>query len=198
MKPLLSVLLCLFSLSLFSQQYTVSGKVTNSRNRQPIAFANIVVNEGQYGGISDINGKYEISTDEPIHTLTFSCLGYETLQKAIEPGLNRMNVALKSKSFQLGEVTVEAGENPAHRIIDSVMAHKKENNPNSLDSYRYNIYDQMVFTIDSSDFVQANGTAERPPAKQIELLRAEMLAAAKELRFEEAAFLRDRIRELGG
>ena len=52
-------------------------------------------------------------------------------------------------------MTVDAGENPAHRIIDSLMAHRKANNPNSLESYRYNIYDQMVITIDSSDFGKA-------------------------------------------
>ena len=150
MKPLLTFLLCLLSLSLFSQQHTVAGKVTDAQNRQPIAFVNIVVNEGQYGGMSDINGRYEISADEPIQSLKFSCLGYETLEKTVES--SRLNVALVPKAFQLGEVTVEAGENPAHRIIDSVMVHKKDNNPNSLDSYRYNIYDQMVFTIDSSDF----------------------------------------------
>lgn len=51
-------------------------------------------------------------------------------------------------SVQLNEVTIEAGENPAHRIVDSVMAHLQENNPNALDSYRYEIYDQMVVTID--------------------------------------------------
>ena len=164
MKPLLSILLCLLSLRLFSQQYTVSGKVTDAHNRQPISFANIVVNEGQYGGISDINGKYVIDSDKPIHTLTFSCLGYETLEKTLESGQNRLNVVLTRKTFQLGEVTVEAGENPAHRIIDSVMAHKKENNPNSLDSYRYNIYDQMVFTIDSSDVVKAMDSVNRPQA----------------------------------
>ena len=149
MKPLLTVLLCFFSLSLFSQQHTVAGKVTDARNRQPIAFVNIVVNDGQYGGMSDINGKYEISTNEPIRFLKFSCLGYETLEKTVESG--RLNVALTPKTFQLSEVTVEAGENPAHRIIDSVMAHRKENHPNSLDSYLYHIYDQMVFTIDSSN-----------------------------------------------
>lgn len=152
MKPLLSILFCLLSLSLFSQHYTVTGKVTDAQNRQPIAFVNIVVNEGQFGGMTDINGKYELSTQEPIHTLQFSCLGYETLAKTVEPQDNRVNVALVPKTFQLGEVTVEAGENPAHRIIDSVMAHRKENNPNSLDSYRYDIYDQMVFTVDSSSF----------------------------------------------
>ena len=149
MKPLLSFLLCFLSLSLFSQHYAVSGKVTDSENRKPLAFVNIVVNEGQYGGMSDINGKYEISSDEPIHTLKFSCLGYQTLEKAVEGG-QRVNVALEPKAFQLGEVTVEAGENPAHRIIDSVMAHRKENHPNSLDSYQYNVYDHMVFTADTN------------------------------------------------
>lgn len=157
MKHLLSLLLCFLSLSLFSQQHTVAGKVTDAHNRQPIAFVNIVVNDGRYGGMSDINGKYEISADEPIHTLKFSCLGYETLEKTVESG--RLNVALTPKAFQLGEVTVEAGENPAHRIIDSVMAHRKENHPNSLDSYRYNSYDQMVFTIDSSDFGKTLATS---------------------------------------
>lgn len=159
MKPLLSILFCLFSLSLFSQQHTVAGKVTDAQNRQPIAFVNIVVNDGQYGGMSDINGKYEIRADEPIRTLKFSCLGYEVLEKTVTS--SPLNVALTPKSFQLGEVTVEAGENPAHRIIDSVVVHRKENHPNSLDSYRYNIYDQMVFTIDSSDFGKTLATAPK-------------------------------------
>ena len=151
MKPLLSILLCFLSLSLFSQHYSVAGKVTDARNRQPLAFVNIVVNDGQYGGMSDIDGKYEIRINEPIHTLKFSCLGYETLETVLEAGSNRKNITLQPTVFQLNEVTVEAGENPAHRIIDSVMAHRKENNPNSLESYRYYIYDQMVITIDSSN-----------------------------------------------
>ena len=151
MKPLLSILLCFLSLSLFSQQYSVAGKVTDARNRQPLAFVNIVVNEGQYGGMSDIDGKYEISVPEPIHSLKFSCLGYETLERTVESGEKKVNVALIAKTFQLDEVTVDAGENPAHRIIDSVMVHRKENHPNSLDSYYYNIYDQMVFTVDSTN-----------------------------------------------
>lgn len=163
MKPLLSFLLCFLTISLFSQQYSVSGRVTDGENRQPLAFVNIVVNNGQYGGMSDINGKYEISVDEPIQVLQFSCLGYESQERALLSGEKRLNIALIPKTFQLGEVTVEAGENPAHRIIDSVMAHRKENNPNSLDSYQYNVYDHMVFTIDSSEVTKAIGAVNRSP-----------------------------------
>lgn len=162
MKPLLSLLLSLLSLNLFSQQHTVTGKVTDAQNRQPIAFVNIVVNEGQFGGMSDINGKYEIAVGEPVRVLRFSCLGYEPLEKMVETGSKQVNVALVPKTFQLGEVTVEAGENPAHRIIDSVLAHRKENHPNSLDSYYYNIYDQMVFTVDSTNISLALDTMREP------------------------------------
>jgi hypothetical protein len=136
----------------FSQQYTMSGKVIDKQNRQALAFVNILVNEGQYGGMSDINGKYTVSCQEPVHTMRFSCLGYESVSVTVKPDQQRLDVALQPMTFQLGEVTIEAGENPAHRIIDSVMAHRKENHPNSLDSYRYQIYDQMVITIDSSEF----------------------------------------------
>ena len=161
--------LLLFSLvfltfSGMAQDYVVGGKITDRQNRQSLAFVNVVVNDGHYGGVSDINGKYEIHAPEPIRTLRFSCLGYETLEASLETGIQRLNVALVPTTFQLKEVTIEAGENPAHRIIDSVMAHRKENHPNALDSYRYNIYDQMVFTIDSSEVVKALAEANRPPA----------------------------------
>lgn len=166
MKSLLSILLCLIPFCLFSQQYTVAGKVTNANNRQPLAFVNIVVNDGQYGGMSDIDGKYEIQAQEPIRTLKFSCLGYQTMVKTLEAGADRVNVALEPASYQLDEVTVEAGENPAHRIIDSVMAHRKENHPNFLDSYSYHIYDKMVFTIDSSEMNVALGKTQESSGLQ--------------------------------
>lgn len=153
---LLSLLVATFSpLFLTAQSHTLSGKVTDERNRQPIAFVNIVVNDGTTGGMSDIDGKYEIVATETIRNVKFSCIGYETKEIEIQPNTKKLNVSLASTTFELQEVIVEAGENPAHRIIDSLMAHRKSNNPNSLDSYRYKIYDQMVFTIDSSHFGEA-------------------------------------------
>ena len=140
---------------LLAQSYTLSGKITDERNRQPLAFVNVVINEGLQGVISDIDGKYEITTNEPILKVKFSSIGYEPKEILLEDNQKKCNVALTPMTFELGEVTVDAGENPAHRIIDSLMTHRKANNPNSLESYRYNIYDKMVFTIDSSSFGQA-------------------------------------------
>ena len=146
--------------TLFSQTFSLSGKVTDERNRQPLAFVNVVVNEGLTGSMSDIDGKYEITANEPILKVKFSSIGYEPKEITLQANQKKCNIALTPKTFELGEVTVEAGENPAHRIIDSLLAHRKANNPNSLGSYRYKLYDKMVFTIDSSSFGQdvANDT----------------------------------------
>lgn len=158
---LLLVFLFLSTEALFGQSYTLSGKVTDERNRQPLAFVNVVINEGQNGVISDIDGKYSISADGPIMKVKFSSIGYEPKEITLEANQKKCDVALTPKTFVLGEVTVEAGDNPAHRIIDSLLAHRKANNPNSLGSYSYNIYDKMIITIDSSSFGQAlaNDTA---------------------------------------
>ena len=164
MKPSLRIkvfpflFLVFFTLSadiLFGQTHTLSGKITDERNHQPLAFVNVVINGGQQGIISDIDGRYSITANEPIQKIRFSSIGYEPKEIVLQPNQKKCSVALKPMTFELGEVTVEAGENPAHRIIDSLMAHRKANNPNSLESYRYNIYDKMVITIDSSSFGQA-------------------------------------------
>ena len=147
--------------TLFGQSHTLSGKITDERNHQPLAFVNVVINEGLQGVISDIDGRYTITADEPILKAKFSSVGYETKEITLQAGQKKCNVALTPMTFELGEVVVDASENPAHRIIDSLMAHRKANNPNSLESYSYNIYDKMVITVDSSSFGQAvaNDTA---------------------------------------
>ena len=135
--PILFLAFFLFSAKTVFAQHTLSGKITDERNRQPMAFVNVVVNEGLRGVISDIDGRYEITIAEPIRKVKFSSIGYEPKEITLKTNQNKCNVALKPMTFELGEVTVEAGENPAHRIIDSLLAHRKANNPNSLDSYSY-------------------------------------------------------------
>ena len=160
-KAFLLLFLSLISANALFAQHTLNGKVIDERNRQPLAFVNVVVNEGLQGVITDIDGRYAITADQSITRVKFSSIGYEPKEITLQANQTKCNVALTPKTFELGEVVVDAGENPAHRIIDSLMAHRKANNPNSLDSYSYNIYDKMVITVDSSSFGQAvaNDTA---------------------------------------
>ena len=110
------ILLLFLAETLFSQTFSLSGKVTDERNRQPLAFVNVVINDGQHGVISDIDGRYAISLDEPIMKVKFSSIGYEPKEITLQANQKKCNIALTPKTFELGEVTVEAGENPARRI----------------------------------------------------------------------------------
>ena len=175
MKPqkrifsLLFLLMVAMGQNLIAQSHLVSGKITDAQNRQPLAFVNVVVNEGLNGTMSDIDGRYEISSTEPIHRIKFSSVGYETQTIELQPNAKKCNIALKPITFKLKEVVINAGENPAHRIIDSLLAHRKDNNPNSLQTYSYHIYDQMVITIDSSDFGKAMATTTVPQESAMQM-----------------------------
>ena len=120
---ILFFLLTIMSGYSYAQTYTLNGRITDERNRQPLAFVNVVINDGQVGTISDIDGKYSIESTQPIHKVQFSSIGYETKEVLLTEGMKKSNVRLTPKTFELHEVTVNAGENPAHRIIDSLLSH---------------------------------------------------------------------------
>ncbi len=145
------VLLALLHLTMPAQNnvFKVSGRVTNADNRQSLAFVNIITDDGLSGTTSDIDGKFSITIKNQEVNLIFSCVGFET--KTVSASKSNIEVSLTPASYSLNEVVINAGENPAHRLIDSVLAHRKDNNPDKLDSYSYTLYDKMVFTIDSSE-----------------------------------------------
>jgi len=54
---------------------------------------------------------------------------------------------LKNEGLALEEVTVKAGENPAHRIIRNVIANKPKNNRDKLEAYEYETYNKIEFDL---------------------------------------------------
>ena len=142
------VLILIFQALFFisNSQNTVKGKVIDEETREPLAFVNIVFNNGHYGTVSNIDGEFEIQSPEKILNLSFSYVGYEPLNLAYSDFTNV--IKLKSTTFDLKEFIVVAGENPAHRIIDLAIGNRKLNNPEKLESFSYTSYDRMVITSD--------------------------------------------------
>ena len=146
------ILIFLFSaLNLcLSGQNHISGIVIDELSKEKLAFVNIIVNEnGTLGTTSDIDGNFTLNSKEKINTLTFSFVGYEKKQVTVKDE-NEIFVKLKPQNIQLSEIVIDGRNNPANRIIDSVFKYRDSNNPQSLDSYYYKMYDNMVFTIDTS------------------------------------------------
>lgn len=143
----LCILLFLFSLPqiLFSQHTSLSGKVVDSQNKEPLAFVNILVN-GDYQVIqTDIDGNFKINYATIIDSIKLSYVGYETYVYKMTDKKNVV-ISLKKKEIQLNEVVIFPGENPAHRIINLMIANKDKNNPEKLGSFSYISYNKMIFT----------------------------------------------------
>ena len=152
-KAILFSLLMMVGMTVGAQVFSVNGTVCDSVTKQKLAFVNIIVNDdGTFGTTTDIDGSFSITSKKAIEKLTFSYVGYQKKSVNVDDlNHNTNKIVLCPISYKLDEVVVYAGENPAHRIIDSVVRNRKHNNPEMLDYYSYTIYDRMVFTMDTTE-----------------------------------------------
>lgn len=146
---LLGLLFVLFIGPKLIAQQQVQGKVADAKTSEPLAFVNIIINDGKYGGTTDIDGKFTIAAQEKIEKLKFSFIGYEAYEHQLVEGKNKLNILLQPIHIELSEIVIKPGINPAHRIIDSVLLYRNKNHPGKASSYAYTAYDKMVLTIDT-------------------------------------------------
>ena len=137
--------ICLFSVS---QNYSVKGNIIDSKTKEPLAFVNIIINDGNYGGTTDIDGKFQLNYPQPIKSLKLSYVGYESKIYFITNDQINNIIELERKDILLPEIVVFPGENPAHRIIKNVIKNRNLNDPEKLHSFSYTSYDKMIFTAD--------------------------------------------------
>lgn len=97
------VCLLLMTNSLFAQEKTVTGTVTDSAN-EPLIGASVVIQGTANGTITDIDGKYSIIAS-PEDVLEFSYVGMEK-QEVKVGSRNVINVTLKEDSQMLAETVV--------------------------------------------------------------------------------------------
>ena len=145
----LLLLILLFAGMAFGQR--LEGKVVNSQNGNPLAFVNILFDHSARGVSCDIDGRFEISDIKGIEYLHFTYVGFHDTTIAIASiKSDRIKVKMHPKSYQLKEVKIFPGENPAHRIIRLCIKNRNLNNPEKLTSFSYTAYHKMVFTAKSS------------------------------------------------
>ena len=125
MKQTLLLLTFFITVQSFSQ---IIGNVKDV-NGNPLAFVNIYV-EGTYiGTTSNDDGDYELNiTDQNSLTIVFKYLGYKTLSKNLNINILPidLNIILEEEKITLDEVVINAGENPANRIIRNAIANRKQ------------------------------------------------------------------------
>lgn len=86
---------------------TVTGRVTNAEDGSPLPGVNVLVKGTTMGTVTDIDGRYAITTEDVNAVLVFSFIGYETSEVAIN-GQTVIDVKLTQALTELGEVVVNA------------------------------------------------------------------------------------------
>ncbi|MDX9907611.1 MAG: DUF5686 family protein [Bacteroidales bacterium] len=127
--------------------YSVSGWVIDAETREPLAFVNIIQTGTKTGISTDIDGKFTLKSDRPIDAIWLTYVGYFPLQYSIPYGeVDKILIKLQRKTFDLNEVVILPTANPAHRIIDSVLANRYRNDPEKLASFSYTSYEKTILT----------------------------------------------------
>ncbi|MFN8258214.1 MAG: DUF5686 family protein, partial [Bacteroidales bacterium] len=146
-----------------SQEIQLSGVVVDAETNIPLPFVNVIYNSKNQGITTDIDGKFGFVKLSQLEFLKFSYLGYEPLmlKKDFLIDKKTLTIKLNKKLFEINEVLVFPGENPAHGIIRKVLENKKQNKPENLDKYSYTSYNKIIFTLDMEKARQIYSDSEK-------------------------------------
>lgn len=144
----LIILLINLSYNFSTAQHVMRGSITDQKSGEPLAFVNVIVNgDPLKGTTSDVQGQFEYQSQEAIRYLVFSYVGYERDTVRLRDMLDtlNLNIQLFPASYAFEEVVVQAGENPANRIIRNVIRNKKRNNPEEVASFTCRTYNKVIY-----------------------------------------------------
>ena len=100
--------------------YTLSGHIRDAQSGEALIGAEIVVDDGFFGTITNSYGFYSLTLKADEYKISFRYIGYGTIQETIDLKANtQFMVGLNENSAQLEEVTI-SGNNPKYNIENMV------------------------------------------------------------------------------
>jgi hypothetical protein len=142
--------LLLWALRTNAQETKVSGRVFDPLTNEVIPFAAVLFKGTTDGTSSDMNGNYALTTMQPVDSIVATFVGYIAVTLPVQRGKTQtINFALRVNKFDLPEVSVKAGENPADVLMREVRQHKNQNDRTSVNAYQYESYNKIEFDINN-------------------------------------------------
>ena len=94
-------------------QYTLSGRVQDATTEEALVGVTVTVPDTPRGTITDPDGRFTLSSDQPITTLTLSSVGYRTRTVPVEEKI--IQIALTPTTTALNPVIVSASRDTQRR-----------------------------------------------------------------------------------
>lgn len=101
----LNCILLLSALTVWGQQRTITGTVTDAADGKTIPSVTIIVKGTTHGTTTDVNGNYSLKVDENQKILVFSYIGMKTVEMPIRTS-SVINVVMESENVNLDEVVI--------------------------------------------------------------------------------------------
>lgn len=128
----------------YSQITKITGIITDSISGEILPFVNVQLMGTKLGATTDFTGKYIIETKVKADSILISYVGYKPQKIKIKIGaFQNIDIKLASSNIELTAVIILPSENPAHKLLRKVKAHKTENASYNLDAYQYKIYNKI-------------------------------------------------------
>ena len=128
MKKSITLLIIILSV-VFSQNATVTGKITATANGNPLIGANVVITGGKIntGAASDFDGNYTVENIPPgSYDIKVTYIGYRREKRTLEISDGETavesNFQLAVSAIQLDEYVVTASRGRRERITDAPAA----------------------------------------------------------------------------
>lgn len=156
-KPIFLIGVLILSLSGHAQTTVVEGRVTDKNTHQPMDYANVRF-KGSLSAIrTDSAGYFRISTSQKVKAIVVSYLGYQSSEVPVQPGIsNHVDVQLKPQNIELSELIVRPHrkkkreiDTTALYIYHHVVENKDFNKATTFDSYHFDEYTKMVYSVEN-------------------------------------------------
>ena len=145
-----TILALFLFVSTLTTQAQIEGVVTDNSNN-PLPFVNVYLEGGYQGTTTNADGQYLLDLDMSKvqnETLVFQFLGYKTQKIPLKKSdtVLKLDVQMEPATTSLDEVIVEAGVNPANRIIRATIDARKKN-LERLGEYTANFYSRGLWNV---------------------------------------------------
>jgi len=126
MKNLLfSVFLVFITTCAIPQSYLVTGKISDEKN-QALSFSSVLVKGTTQGTNANADGFYSLKLQPGTYELIFQYVGYKKkIESIVVTGNATKNVLLSPESYELKEVVIKDGEDPAYAVIRQAIKKRK-------------------------------------------------------------------------
>lgn len=114
-----------FLFSVQAQVFVVSGKITDEKH-QGLPFSSVMVKGTTQGTNANADGFYTLKLQSGTYELVYQYVGYKKkIERVVVDDNKTHNVNLASESYELKEVVIKDGEDPAYAVIRQAIKKRK-------------------------------------------------------------------------